>query len=287
MSKLSVKNHDRDVAGYRYVYPVISRRSGGLSIGINFNTNNACNWGCVYCQVPDLTIGAAPALDFALLAQELSEFLHDVLHGRFYERFQLAPDMRVIKDIAISGNGEPTSVKEFAKAIAVVVAQVEQANIPEPYQYVLISNGSLLHKADVQAGLQLWHQHHGQIWFKLDSVSELGRLHINHTAMGLQQQSANLLLASKLCQTWVQTCVLTLASEGQRYGLLEEQEQIAYLAFLRDMLAETSLQGVMLYALARPSLQPEAQQITSATKAQLQAFAGRIRQLGLMVQVAC
>ena len=63
MSKLSVKNHDRDVLAYRYIYPVISRRSGGLSIGINFNTNNACNWRCVYCQVPDLTLGAAPSLD--------------------------------------------------------------------------------------------------------------------------------------------------------------------------------------------------------------------------------
>ncbi|RLA25158.1 MAG: radical SAM protein, partial [Gammaproteobacteria bacterium] len=147
MSKLTVKNHDRDIAGYQYIYPVISRRSGGLSIGINFNTNNACNWRCVYCQVPDLTIGAAPELDFDLLATELSDFLQDVLHGSFYDRYQLEPEMRVIKDIAISGNGEPTSVKEFTKAIATIIRLVEQAKIPDPFQYILISNGSLMHKA--------------------------------------------------------------------------------------------------------------------------------------------
>ena len=46
-----------------YVYPVVSRRAGGVSIGINLNPNNACNWRCVYCQVPDLKRGAAPAIE--------------------------------------------------------------------------------------------------------------------------------------------------------------------------------------------------------------------------------
>jgi wyosine [tRNA(Phe)-imidazoG37] synthetase (radical SAM superfamily) len=46
----------------------------GLSIGINLNTNNACNWRCVYCQVPDLSLGSAPDVGFDLLAAELAEF---------------------------------------------------------------------------------------------------------------------------------------------------------------------------------------------------------------------
>lgn len=72
--KLTTSDHSRDIAGLKYVYPVISRRAGGLSIGINFNTNNACNWRCVYCQVPDLVRGAAPEMDFGLLEQELRFF---------------------------------------------------------------------------------------------------------------------------------------------------------------------------------------------------------------------
>ena len=102
MSKLTTTNHRSDIVGLKYVYPVISRRIGGLSIGINFNTNNACNWRCIYCQVPDLKIGVAPEMDFQLLENELRFFLDDVLNGDFYERFQVNEDKRVIKDIAIA-----------------------------------------------------------------------------------------------------------------------------------------------------------------------------------------
>lgn len=34
-NKLEVTNHSRDSAGLTYVYPVLSRRAGGVSIGIN------------------------------------------------------------------------------------------------------------------------------------------------------------------------------------------------------------------------------------------------------------
>jgi len=286
MSKLTVKNHDRDIAGYRYIYPVISRRSGGLSIGINFNTNNACNWRCVYCQVPDLTIGAAPELDFDLLATELSDFLQDVLHGSFYDRYQLEPEMRVIKDIAISGNGEPTSVKEFTKAIATIIRLVEQAKIPDPFQYILISNGSLMHKAEVQSGLQLFNQYNGQIWYKLDSATDLGREKVNHAGLSSQKQIDNLISSAKQCTTWIQTCVLGFAPDKGQGGLVELQEQQAYLALLAKVMQQVSLQGVMLYSLARPSLQPEANIISSASIEQLDEFAGQIRKLGLNVAVS-
>ncbi|TXK96294.1 radical SAM protein, partial [Methylococcaceae bacterium CS5] len=251
MSKLSVKNHDRDVAGYQYIYPVISRRSGGLSIGINFNTNNACNWRCVYCQVPDLTIGAAPELDFDLLETELEDFLRDVLQGSFYERYQLEPEMRVIKDIAISGNGEPTSVKDFTKAIALITRVVGQAKIAEPFQYVLITNGSLLHKQDVQAGLKLFNEFNGQVWFKLDSASDVGRETINHSSVSVKRQLENLISSTKLCFTWVQTCMLNYADK-EGVGLVSEGEQTAYLELIEKVRQRASLQGVMLYSLARP-----------------------------------
>ncbi|OQK15859.1 radical SAM protein [Methyloprofundus sedimenti] len=286
MSRLTVKNHDRDVAGYRYIYPVISRRSGGLSIGINFNTNNACNWRCVYCQVPDLSIGAAPQLDFELLATELADFLQDVLHGNFYQRFEIEPVRQMIKDVAISGNGEPTSVHNFAKAIALITQIVERANIPDPFQYVLITNGSLIHKADVQAGLRLFNQYNGQLWYKLDSATDFGREQVNHAGLSSHKQLENLISSAKLCATWIQTCVLGFASAKGNVGLLEEQEQDAYLVLLTQAIQQVPLQGVMLYSLARLSLQPEADRITTANLEQLNDFAERIRKLGLSVKVS-
>jgi len=283
MTQLTVKDHNRNAAGLTYIYPVISRRSGGLSIGINFNTNNACNWHCVYCQVPNLSLGAAPELDFKLLETELKFFLQDVLHGDFYDRFEMEPELRVIKDIAISGNGEPTSVKDFAKAIELIIRVTEQAKISDPFQYVLITNGSLIHHSDIQDGLKLFNQYNGQVWFKLDSATDKGRDLTNHSALSLQKHTENLLISARLCSTWVQTCMLQFES-GQ--GLVNATEQEAYLALLQQVSQQVSLQGVMLYSLARESLQPEANMITSVTEQQLNDFAQRIRQLGLTVKAS-
>jgi len=285
MSKLTVKDHNRDVIGFKYIYPVISRRSGGLSIGINFNTNNACNWGCVYCQVPDLSIGSAPEVDLDLLAKELSEFLSDVLQGDFYDRFEMAQDQRVIKDIAISGNGEPTSVKDFHAAIKVIINCVEAAKIPTDFQYVLITNGSLVHKAAVQKGLRLFNQYKAQVWFKVDSATVSGRKLINHTAISTQQQRDNLSLSADLCATWVQTCVLNYSGHEEG-GLLSETEQVAYLALLKEISQKTKLEGVMLYSVARPSLQAQAGDISSVTIEELEVIAEKIRLLGLQVKVS-
>ena len=56
---LTTTDHDRDAAALCYVYPVVSRRAGGVSVGVNLNPNNACNWHCAYCQVPNLKRGVA------------------------------------------------------------------------------------------------------------------------------------------------------------------------------------------------------------------------------------
>ena len=110
---LSPRNHDRDSAGMTYVYPVVSRRAGGVSVGINLNPNNACNWACVYCQVPNLTRGTAPDIDLAQLEAELRAMLDDILHGDFM-RSRVPEGARRLNDIALSGNGEPTSARAMA-----------------------------------------------------------------------------------------------------------------------------------------------------------------------------
>jgi hypothetical protein len=280
--KLTTTNHNRDIAGLQYVYPVLSRRAGGLSIGINFNINNACNWRCVYCQVPDLKVGAAPDLDFQLLEDELRFFLNEVRHGDFFQRFQVDEDKRIIKDIAISGNGEPTSVKDFDKAVALIGKVATEAGVFPESNFVLITNGSLIHRPGVQNGLRKLKELGGEVWFKLDSATEEGRALMNNAGRSLKLGVDNLLLSIKLCPTKLQICLLDYDKRG-----LSGKEKIAFLALFRRVISTgCMLKSIMLYTIARPSFQPESGRLEKLSIETLNAFADEIRLLGFDVQVS-
>jgi wyosine [tRNA(Phe)-imidazoG37] synthetase (radical SAM superfamily) len=281
-SILTINNHSRDVAGLKYVYPVLSRRAGGLSIGINFNINNACNWRCIYCQVPGLKVGAAPDLDFQLLEDELRFFLDDVLNGDFYQRFHVDEDKRVIKDIAISGNGEPTSLKDFDKAVALIGKVATEAGILPQSNFVLITNGSLIHRPNVKSGLDVLRKYGGEVWFKLDSATEEGRALINNAGQSCQASVENLLLCTKLCPTKLQTCLLDYDKQG-----LSLKEKNAFLELLKSIKAKgCELKRVMLYTIARPSRQPESGRLERLSAEAMNAFADEIRLLGFDVSVS-
>src|SRR5687768_6822290 len=119
--RLTVTDHDRDAAGLTYVYPVVSRRAGGVSVGINLEPNNACNWRCVYCQVPNLGRGAAPPIDVDRLEAELRGLL-----GRAQRQEWLAGHVdepyRQLVDVAFSGNGEPTTSHQLDEIVERVLA---------------------------------------------------------------------------------------------------------------------------------------------------------------------
>jgi wyosine [tRNA(Phe)-imidazoG37] synthetase (radical SAM superfamily) len=279
---LTVTEHSRDVTGLRYVYPVISRRAGGVSIGINLNVNNACNWRCLYCQVPELKLGSAPPVDLALLERELAQFLHEIEYGDFMQT-RVPEASRRINDIAISGNGESTSAAEFSQVIQLLSQFKEKLPWLKPIKLVLITNGSLLARETVQAGLRQLATLNGEIWFKLDRASEAGLARVNDTRMTLAKVNENLSDALACCaNTWLQTC--WFAFDGQPPSQQDEED---YLDFLRGRLQQERIpQGVLLYGLARASMQPEAPRLQALSLAQLEAFAERIRQLGLVVKVS-
>ncbi len=277
--KLSTTDHSRDIAGLKYVYPVISRRAGGLSIGINFNTNNACNWRCVYCQVPDLVRGTAPEMDFNLLEKELRFFLNQVLSGDFYQQYEVPEKLRVIKDVAISGNGEPTSLKGFEQAIELIGQVATELKVLPASQFVLITNGSLIHQLHVKAGLTCFNHFNGQVWFKLDSATVSGRKSINDSKQTTERTLENLKISTGLCETSLQTCMVDFLATADA-----EKDRQAYL----DMLVNNDLniKEVMLYTLARPSLQPEAKRLRKVDAQIMALYAEKIRTLGYRVSVS-
>jgi wyosine [tRNA(Phe)-imidazoG37] synthetase (radical SAM superfamily) len=278
--RLTVADHDRGNAGLTYVYPVVSRRAGGVSVGINLNVNNACNWRCIYCQVPGLIRGAPPPVDLDKLERELSGFLQDVLHGDFLAA-RVPVEARRLNDIALSGNGEPTGAREFESVVDLIGEVRRQTRVPAEVKTVLITNGSLMQRAGVQAGVRKMAALRGEVWFKVDRATGSGLRKVNNTRMEVAKMRVNLEIAVRLCPTWIQTCVFAIDGAPP-----PEAEQQAYLDFLRDRVAERlPLQGVLLYGLARPSLQPEAGHLSALPFAWLDAFAVKIRLLGLEVRV--
>lgn len=280
MTQLTVENHDRDVAGLTYIYPVVSRRSGGISIGVNVNTNNACNWRCIYCQVPELIRGAAPAMDWALLQRELDGFLKAVQDGSFYQSFSVPEQARVIKDIAISGNGEATTLPNFERLVILIGDSLHHADIPEQPNFILITNGSMMHRESVQLGLSKLHFYQGQVWFKVDSATKDGIFMVNHTPLTPEKLLHNIVTSAQLCPTWLQTCMFSI--EGRLWSRYEKEN---YLRLIENVLLKSSLEGVYLYTLARPSMQPEADLISVYPEQEMHDFADQIRTFGLTVKV--
>lgn len=280
MSKqLEVTDHSRASAGMTYVYPVLSRRAGGVSIGINLNPNNACNWRCIYCQVPGLRRGAAPRIDLVLLEDELREFMAVLKHGDFM-RTQVPADMRRIVDVAFSGNGEPTSAREFPQAIELVGRVMRETSLDSTLTLRVITNGSLLGRKLVQEGLRSLGTLGGEVWFKVDAGTSEGYRRMNGADLTPESVARNLRRCAMLCATWVQTCVFALDGAGP-----SEEELASYIDVLRRAGIER-LSGVHLYGLARPSLQPEADRLSRLPAERMEAIARLLRAEGLTVSVS-
>src|SRR5687768_13893906 len=104
--------HSRNWQTNRYVYPVISRRSQGLSIGVNLNPDKICNFDCIYCCVDRTEMPGKLDVDLDVLRDELDHLVDFAASGEIWKTppfDQAAPALRRINDIAFSGDGEPTS----------------------------------------------------------------------------------------------------------------------------------------------------------------------------------
>ena len=278
---LSIRNHDRDAAGMSYVYPVLSRRAGGVSIGVNLNPNNACNWHCAYCQVPKLQRGSAPQIDIALLNKELELFLNEK-HLSNYMRKHVPGDCRRICDVAISGNGEPTSSRQFDEVVETIVKRLRGAGLLDAINIVLITNGSYVHRPAVLRGLDTMAAHRGQVWFKIDAATDAAIARINGVNLGADRMLAQLQIAAGHCPTWIQTCMFAWDGEPPA-----EAEVQAYLDLLSGAVERgIRLEGVLLYGLARPSMQPEAAHLSSLPDAWMQSLASRIEARCLTVRLS-
>ena len=252
-----VTDHRRCWRECLYVYPVISRRAGGVSVGVNLNIDKRCTFGCVYCQVNRRLHRPTTDVDPARLQRELDETLAAILNGELWreERFEKTPpEMRRINDIAFSGDGEPTCLPNFDQAVAAAVEALRGNNLPGKVKIVVITNASRLDQPQVLRALPLLDANGGEFWVKLDAGTEEFFKKINRPAAGLTLDTIcrNILSVAKDRPVVIQTLLFRLYGKPPADGEIR-----AYCQRLQDILdAGGKIRLVQIHTVARNPAEP-------------------------------
>jgi len=264
-----------------YVYPVVSRRSGGLSIGINLNPDKACNFDCIYCQVDRQTPPVVRDVDLRVLEQELRGMLHAATQGSLFEGppFDAAPPrLRAVRDIAFSGDGEPTTSPVFAESVELAAALRSEFGLTEA-KLVLITDACYLTRPAVARGLEIMDRNHGEIWAKLDAGTEDYYRLVNRPNVPLATVLDNILVASRVRPIVIQS--LWMRVRGEPPGTAEIT---AFVSRLRAILSSGGqIKLVQVYTVAR---RPAERYVTALPPDELKAIADRVLgETGLPAQV--
>ena len=255
-------DHKRSWYDFDYCYPVISRRSKGVSLGVNLNPNKVCNFNCVYCEVDRLHPPRRKDVDLDQLEREMAALMDLVVSGELYQvpPFDSArPDQRRLNDLAFSGDGEPTMAKDFSACVE-RLAKLKKAKGLHDCKLVLISDATLLQAPDVIQGLTILMANQGEVWAKLDGGTEAHYRQINRSRVPFEKILDNLLATAKRWPITIQTLFLEWQGKGP-----SDAEVQAYIARLQGILAGGGrLQGLQLYTVARPTPEPEARPLKAA-----------------------
>jgi len=264
--------HPRVLDGTTYVYAVLSRRSGGISIGVNLNPDKRCNFDCIYCQVDRNAMPPPAAVDLSALADELTGVLAAAKQGRLasHPRFRDLPeDLRAVRDVALSGDGEPTTAPRFDRFVDRILDVLDAtgwAGLP----VVLITNATGLDRPDVKAGVDRIVAAGGDVWGKLDAGTEGYFAKICGTQVPFARVLANLRETARRHPITLQTCLPALDGAAPA-----EAEIAAYVDRVREIVdGGGRLRGVQLYTVARP---PAQSYVTPLPAAALEAVAARLR----------
>ena len=272
---LTERSHPRLFRHNTYVYPVLSRRSGGISIGINLNPDKACNFDCIYCQV-DRT--KAPQERFVGLPKLLAE-LESILMGlapagELWDEpeFKHLPEAkRRVADIAFSGDGEPTTFKNFYDVVRACTELKERVWLgTDNPKVVIITNATGFDRPDVQHAFEFLDAHHGEIWAKLDAGSADYFKRIDATAFPFAKVLSNIAECAKARPTVIQSCFMRVEHIGP-----SDAEISAYVQRLNEIVhAGGAIRRVQVYTVARNPALPI---VSSLSDAEVDAIANRVR----------
>ncbi|HYW81592.1 MAG TPA: radical SAM protein [Thermoguttaceae bacterium] len=264
--------HGRDFQANRYVYPVLSRRAGGISIGVNVNRDKACNFDCVYCQVDRTEKVDTEPVDLDLLATELQRMVELVTSGRIFEQTKFRdtpPELRRFNDIAISGDGEPTLAANFIDIVKVCAKALRSQPCGDA-TLVLITNATLLHQDRVRRALEVLDEVDGRIWAKLDAGTEDYYRKVARSTVPFQRILDNLTEAAQARPIVIQSLFMRINNEPPPTAELE-----AYCDRLNEILAAGGqIESVQIHTIART---PAESFVAALTNAEVDAAAELVR----------
>jgi len=241
--------HERAFEANRFVYPVLSRRAGGISIGVNLNPDKICNFDCIYCQVNRTQQTLPRFVNDEQLVTELDGMLDLVVSGELFEveSFRGVPEeKRRLNDIAFSGDGEPTTYKNFDELVE-TCARVKRCHGLGDVKMVLITNASMFHRPHVQRGLEILDANQGEIWAKLDAGTEPYFKEIERTPIRFSRILENITAAAKIRPLVIQSLWMRIKGEPPT-----KDELAAYCDRLNEIVAAGgALKLIQIYTVAR------------------------------------
>jgi len=270
----------RDFLNNRFVYAVISPRARGLSLGVNMNPDQHCDFDCVYCEVDRRTPPRELALDVDAMGDELRRTLTFVHQGRLREHpiYQALPDeLLQLRHVALSGDGEPTLTPNFTEAVQAVVRVRALGGYPF-FKIVLITNATGLDRPQVQEGLKHLTKS-DEVWAKLDGGTQAFLNKVNRGNVSLEKVLKNILSLARQRPVVIQS--LFPAINGEEPPLEEIEQYAQRLKELKADGAQISL--VQIYSAARPMSHAECGHLPLKTLSQI---AQNVRQAtGLKAEV--
>jgi wyosine [tRNA(Phe)-imidazoG37] synthetase (radical SAM superfamily) len=236
----------------RLVYAVLSSRARGLSLGVNLNPDQYCNFDCCYCEVSRQAArkAAGPAaVNAQAVAAELTEALSEVNDGvllRHAPFAALSKENLRLAHVAISGDGEPTLCPNFSEAVECIV-HLRAAGIAPYFKMVLLTNGTAFEQPGVRAGLRLFTRS-DEIWVKLDAGTQAGLERINRTAVPFERILRNITELGRVRPIVIQSMFVEVD------GVLPERSEL--LEYSRRLLqlkqSGVQISVVQVYSATRP-----------------------------------
>ena len=268
-------DHRRQWRDLGFVYPVVSRRAGGLSIGVNLNTDKVCNFSCLYCQVDRRLERLAPDLTWDGLQLELESVLDEIETGALWEteRFKDIPHkLRRINDIAFSGDGEPTSLTEFDKAVQAASDALESRNLTGKVKLIVITNSTCLDSDQFARALPILDKNASEIWAKLDAGTDDYYQLVNLPVLDqmLDEICDNILSVAELRPVILQTLFMKIDDKAPT-----DAELIAYCGRVNAMIHEgAKFDHIQLHTIARA---PAARNVRALSNNQIDQIAAMLR----------